>query len=186
MVACAPHPVLIVMSMLLAAGGAPVEARESSPSGTVQSVTGGTFSAAIGEPAARRAPPPENLAARISRTFAQVFSVSSTGELIWIAIGLLGQILFAGRMIVQWIVSEYHKRVHVPTIFWWMSLLGSSMLLSYFCWRRDPVGILGQSSGWLIYGRNLWLIYHPRRAGADRALTSDRIPAERDAVKKAA
>jgi lipid-A-disaccharide synthase-like uncharacterized protein len=43
--------------------------------------------------------------------------------------------------------------------FWWMSLVGASMLLVYFIWRRDIVGILGQATGWFIYIRNLVLIH---------------------------
>ncbi|MBL9148503.1 MAG: lipid-A-disaccharide synthase N-terminal domain-containing protein [Phycisphaerae bacterium] len=66
---------------------------------------------------------------------------------------------FAGRMIVQWIVSERHKRSVVPPIFWWLSVTGSAMLFTYFLWRRDIVGILGQGLPLLIYVRNLMLIY---------------------------
>jgi lipid-A-disaccharide synthase-like uncharacterized protein len=44
-----------------------------------------------------------------------------------------------------------------------MSLVGASMLLVYFIWRKDVIGILGLSTGWLIYARNLYFIY-PRTA----------------------
>jgi lipid-A-disaccharide synthase-like uncharacterized protein len=77
----------------------------------------------------------------------------------WVALGLLGQVLFAGRMVVQWLTSERRGRSVVPVTFWWMSLVGASMLLAYFVWRKDVVGVLGQSTGWLIYARNLHLIY---------------------------
>lgn len=87
------------------------------------------------------------------------FNVSSSLGLIWVAVGLGGQVLFAGRMVVQWIVSERSGRSVVPVIFWWISLGGATLLLAYFVWRRDVVGILGQSMGWLIYVRNLFLIY---------------------------
>ena len=79
----------------------------------------------------------------------------------WVTLGLVGQVLFAGRMVVQWIASERHQRSLVPVQFWWMSLGGASMLLVYFIWRRDIVGILGQSVGWIIYVRNLYFIYRP-------------------------
>ncbi|MEM6911223.1 MAG: lipid-A-disaccharide synthase N-terminal domain-containing protein [Verrucomicrobiota bacterium] len=79
--------------------------------------------------------------------------------LFWVGLGLLGQFLFTGRMIVQWLASEKQKRSVVPTAFWWMSLGGSSLLIIYFTWRVDIVGILGQSTGWFIYLRNLWFIY---------------------------
>ena len=47
----------------------------------------------------------------------------------------------------------------VPIAFWWMSLTGATMLIIYFGWRKGAVGILGQATGWLLYVRNLWLIY---------------------------
>lgn len=96
--------------------------------------------------------------------FYRLLNISSPVGIAWVLFGLLGQILFTGRMILQWMVSEKAKRSVVPPAFWWMSLAGASMLLTYFIWRRDIVGILGQSAGWLIYVRNLWLIYRPAPA----------------------
>ena len=91
-----------------------------------------------------------------------LLNITSWGGVLWVALGLLGQVLFTGRMVVQWLVSEKRKRSVVPVIFWWMSLGGATMLLIYFLWRKDIVGVLGQSTGWFIYSRNLWLIYrHP-------------------------
>lgn len=87
------------------------------------------------------------------------FDITGPLALVWIGIGFGGQLLFTGRMLVQWLVSEKHRRSVVPPAFWWMSLLGATMLLAYFTWRRDVVGIFGQATGWAIYGRNLWLIY---------------------------
>lgn len=95
-----------------------------------------------------------------SRTWAHhFFQTSGAAGFAWVAVGLAGQILFAGRMIVQWIVSERSRKSVVPVAFWWISLVGATMLLLYFLWRKDVVGILGQSMGWLIYVRNLALIY---------------------------
>ena len=91
-----------------------------------------------------------------------VLNITTWFSLFWVAVGLLGQVLFTGRMIVQWLVSEKHKRSVVPTAFWWMSLAGASMLITYFIWRKDIVGILGQATGWFIYIRNIWLIYQPQ------------------------
>ena len=87
-----------------------------------------------------------------------IFNVTSAVGLAWVAVGLLGQLLFTGRMLVQWLTSEKSKRSVVPVSFWWMSLVGATMLLVYFIWRRDIVGILGQATGWIIYIRNLVLI----------------------------
>ena len=86
----------------------------------------------------------------------------------WVGIGLLGQLLFAGRMLVQWLTSEKRGRSTVPVAFWWMSLTGASMLLVYFIWRKDVVGVLGQSTGWLIYARNLYLIHSHGGSEADQ------------------
>ncbi|GAB4176748.1 MAG: hypothetical protein Fur0032_16810 [Terrimicrobiaceae bacterium] len=87
-----------------------------------------------------------------------ILNISSPAGIVWVALGLGGQLLFTGRMLVQWLVSEKSRRSVVPVSFWWMSLIGSSMLLVYFIWRRDIVGIIGQGTGWIIYIRNLVLI----------------------------
>lgn len=91
-----------------------------------------------------------------------VFNVTSPIGLVWVAVGLSGQLLFTGRMLVQWFTSEKSRRSVVPVSFWWMSLAGATMLLVYFIWRRDIVGILGQATGWIIYIRNLVLIRRSR------------------------
>ncbi len=99
---------------------------------------------------------------RVNRSWYQKFlNVSNVAGLVWVAVGFLGQLLFTGRMIVQWLASEKKKKSVVPPIFWWMSLGGSTMLMIYFFWRRDPIGLLGQSFGWFIYIRNLYMIYKP-------------------------
>ncbi len=101
----------------------------------------------------------------------RVLNISNPIGVAWVAVGLLGQLLFTGRMLVQWLVSEKEKRSVVPPVFWWMSLIGASMLLVYFGWRKDIVGILGQATGWFIYVRNLYFI---RRAAN---ITDDPAPA---------
>ena len=115
---------------------------------------------------------PDELAARVEDDHRhrillyRLLNITSPVGIAWVALGLLGQILFTGRMILQWVTSERAQRSIVPVGFWWMSLGGASMLLVYFIWRRDIVGILGQSAGWLIYARNLGLIYrNPRSSG---------------------
>ncbi|MEW6324707.1 MAG: lipid-A-disaccharide synthase N-terminal domain-containing protein [Nitrospirota bacterium] len=81
---------------------------------------------------------------------------------VWLLIGLIGQGLFFMRFIVQWIASERQKRSVVPIQFWYWSILGSLTLLLYALHRRDPVFILGQSLGSVIYVRNLMLIAKER------------------------
>lgn len=92
----------------------------------------------------------------------RLFNITSPIGIAWVVVGLLGQALFTGRMVVQWMVSERRGRSTVPVAFWWLSLMGASMLLVYFIWRKDIVGILGQGLGWFIYLRNLSLIYGRR------------------------
>ena len=84
---------------------------------------------------------------------------------IWLAIGLAGQALFSARFLVQWLVSEKRKESVIPVAFWYLSLAGSAVLLSYALYRQDPVFILGQSMGSFIYLRNLWLIRRKRLGG---------------------
>ena len=108
----------------------------------------------------------------VGRNFAwRVMNITTPLGIIWIGIGLLGQVLFTGRMVVQWLISEKKRRSVVPVAFWWMSLIGATLLLCYFLWRKDVVGVLGQATGWFIYVRNLWLIYGRqvrRRTGKTR------------------
>ncbi|MHC4109623.1 MAG: lipid-A-disaccharide synthase N-terminal domain-containing protein [Planctomycetota bacterium] len=57
-------------------------------------------------------------------------------DLIWATTAFVGQVVFGGRFILQWIVSEYKKKSHVPTAFWFMSLAGSLILFSYSVHRK--------------------------------------------------
>jgi lipid-A-disaccharide synthase-like uncharacterized protein len=82
-----------------------------------------------------------------------------TTEQAWLTIGLLGQALFSARFIVQWIASERRKRSIVPRAFWYFSAGGGLTLLAYAIYRRDPVFIIGQGAGLLVYARNLWFIH---------------------------
>ena len=77
---------------------------------------------------------------------------------IWFVVGLVGQAVFFSRFVVQWIASERKGRSFVPLAFWWLSLAGSALLLAYAIHRKDPVFVLGQAFGWLVYTRNLVLI----------------------------
>ena len=76
----------------------------------------------------------------------------------WLALGLTGQLLFSTRFLIQWVVSERRKASVVPTAFWWFSIGGSLCLLAYAIYRADPVFILGQSAGLIVYFRNLVLL----------------------------
>lgn len=76
----------------------------------------------------------------------------------WLLVGLLGQALFTGRFLVQWVASEMRKKSVVPHAFWWLSLAGGSVLLVYALHRGDLVFILGQAGGLVVYLRNLTLL----------------------------
>lgn len=77
----------------------------------------------------------------------------------WVAFGLAGQMLFGSRFIVQWIASEKKKASHIPIVFWYLSLSGGLVTTVYAIHRRDPVFIIGQGAGLIVYIRNLMLIY---------------------------
>ncbi|MEM1295937.1 MAG: lipid-A-disaccharide synthase N-terminal domain-containing protein [Verrucomicrobiota bacterium] len=97
-----------------------------------------------------------------NRGWSRLFSaldITGWASIAWVVFGFLAQGVFMGRLLVQWWASEKARTSVVPTAFWWLSLLGATMLIVYFTWRKDPVGILGQSTGWFIYIRNLWFIY---------------------------
>lgn len=76
----------------------------------------------------------------------------------WLVLGLGAQGLFSGRFLVQWIASERRKKSVIPKAFWYLSLAGSSLLLVYAAHKRDPVFVLGQAGGLLVYARNLMLL----------------------------
>lgn len=77
---------------------------------------------------------------------------------LWMGIGLAGQALFSARFIVQWLASERAQKSVIPQLFWYFSLGGAILLLSYAIYRQDPVFILGQSFGFVIYLRNLYFL----------------------------
>lgn len=86
---------------------------------------------------------------------------------LWLAIGLAGQAAFGARFLVQWIASERRGRSVIPMAFWWLSVCGGVVLLSYAIHRRDPVFILGQSFGLVVYLRNIVLIRRRRAPAGD-------------------
>ncbi len=93
----------------------------------------------------------------------------------WVAFGLAGQLLFGSRFIVQWIASERKKTSHIPIVFWYLSLTGGIVTALYAIHRQDPVFIIGQSAGLIVYIRNLMLIYRNRaRAQSPNAAPLDR------------
>lgn len=82
----------------------------------------------------------------------------------WIAFGLAGNAAFATRFMVQWIASERAEKSVVPVSFWYLSIVGSLILLVYAIHRGDPVFTLAYLPNAAIYARNLVLT---RRVGSD-------------------
>lgn len=74
-------------------------------------------------------------------------------------VGVAGQALFSSRFLVQWIASERIKQSTVPVCFWYLSICGGLLTTIYAAWRKDPVFLVAQASGLLVYGRNLMLIH---------------------------
>jgi lipid-A-disaccharide synthase-like uncharacterized protein len=79
-------------------------------------------------------------------------------EQVWLIVGFTGQLFFTARFLVQWLTSERARRSVVPKAFWYFSIGGGITILCYAIHREDPVLIVGQASGLLIYLRNLYFL----------------------------
>jgi lipid-A-disaccharide synthase-like uncharacterized protein len=82
----------------------------------------------------------------------------------WIAFGLAGNVAFATRFLVQWIASERAEKSVVPVVFWYLSIVGSLILLIYALHRGDPIFILAYLPNGFIYARNLILVKREQAA----------------------
>jgi len=87
---------------------------------------------------------------------------------LWLGVGFLGQAMFSMRFLVQWLQSERQRRSIIPVAFWYFSILGGVTLLAYAIWRQDPVFILGQGAGLVIYARNLYFIWRERSPATEK------------------
>jgi len=72
--------------------------------------------------------------------------------------GIIGQLAFFSRFLVQWIVSEKNKSSTIPIVFWYLSIIGAILTFIYALWRKDPIFSLSQLVGLVVYIRNLTLI----------------------------
>jgi lipid-A-disaccharide synthase-like uncharacterized protein len=84
----------------------------------------------------------------------------------WLAFGLVAQLLFTARFLVQWISSERAGQSVVPMAFWFFSIAGGLMTLVYGIVKREPVIIVGQAAATLIYVRNIMLIVKNHAKGS--------------------
>lgn len=89
--------------------------------------------------------------------------MSTMSETLWLIFGFAGQGLFSARFLVQWIKSEKEKKSIMPIHFWYFSLAGGIVMLIYVIHLLDPVLILGQLSGLIVYSRNLYLIHREKK-----------------------
>ena len=94
---------------------------------------------------------------------AQWWADKSAAELTWLGIGLFAQLMFSMRFLIQWIATERARASIVPETFWYFSFIGGLMLLSYAIHRTDPVFIIGQATGLVIYSRNIYFIWQRKK-----------------------
>lgn len=81
----------------------------------------------------------------------------------WLAFGIVAQLLFTARFIVQWLASEKAGKSVMPMAFWFLSMAGGTMTLLYGIVRREPIIIMGQALAVGIYVRNVILILEEKR-----------------------
>ena len=87
----------------------------------------------------------------------------SYSEILWVIIGLLGQLIFFGRWIVQWIASEKNSKSVIPVPFWWFSLCGGFITFLYAFHISSFPFMLAQFTAMIIYIRNLYLVYKRKK-----------------------
>ena len=102
-----------------------------------------------------------------------LFAIDNWAEFWWVILGFTAQMMFTARFLVQWIASERARRSYVPVAFWYLSILGGALLLSYAIYRQDIVFISGQALGLIVYIRNLALIFRARREDTVTQQTQD-------------
>ena len=103
---------------------------------------------------------------------AAYFQITTAEDALWFGIGVSAQLAFTMRFLIQWIASERAGRSIVPVAFWYFSLGGGIVLFVYGLQRGEPVILLGQSFGIVVYLRNIWLIHAERRRERERLSVS--------------
>ncbi len=106
---------------------------------------------------------------------AEWWTAMSGRDLMWLAVGLAGQSMFVLRWFIQWIASERAKRLVVPDLFWYTSLVGGLMVLAYGIYKPDPVIVLGQF-GVFIYARNVYFLWKRQASGETGGARKDAAP----------
>lgn len=95
-----------------------------------------------------------------------LFNIHSIGVTPWKLVGYLGVLLFTSRWFVQMYATKKLGRVHMPRAFWWLSVAGSLMLVSYFTFgKNDSVGVLSNLFPVFVSVYNLVVDFRHRREG---------------------
>lgn len=97
-----------------------------------------------------------------ARGFVEQFFLNENIPLWLLLFGSMGQIIFTLRFVYQWVYSMKKNESLLPLGFWLISLTGSLIIVAYALYRRDPVLILGQSTGLVVYCRNIYLLRRER------------------------
>lgn len=105
--------------------------------------------------------------------FLEFIPHDSPYDMMWAGIGVIGQVLFMSRFLIQLWKSEKAKKSVLPVEFWYFSIAGGLITLSYAIHRRDLVFTVAQMLGLIIYFRNLYLVYRERRTNAELALAQN-------------
>jgi lipid-A-disaccharide synthase-like uncharacterized protein len=79
-------------------------------------------------------------------------------QTLWIGAGLTGQVLFGVRFLVQWLYSEARGQSLIPPAFWYLSVAGGVILLSYAIHQREVVFIIGEAVTLAIFLRNVIML----------------------------
>ncbi len=87
----------------------------------------------------------------------------------WLGFGLMGNVAFASRFLVQWIASERAGESVVPLVFWYLSIAGSLVLLIYAIHLRNPVFTLAYLPNAFVYMRNISLLRRTQREASEAA-----------------
>lgn len=101
-----------------------------------------------------------------SESFMQQFFRNENIPLRLLIYGSLGQVVFTLRFVYQWVYSHKRHQSILPLGFWLISLTGSMIIISYALVRKDPVLILGQSTGLIVYSRNIWILQRSKKQKA--------------------
>jgi lipid-A-disaccharide synthase-like uncharacterized protein len=120
---------------------------------------------------ARLSPIPVTLIGLGASALLILWGVERSGELSdlaqpWIVAGIVGQVIWSTRFILQWWLSERAGYSHFPLAFWWLSLIGSVLNLAYTLQLDTPIFWIGFVTAWFVPLRNLMLEYRHRRRPA--------------------